>query len=570
MRLALSTILLFLFLSTDISNASDRGGNQLFQQALELYQTLSSDPDNMNDKEVWITIAKAFNSIYIEYPQSEKAPDALFLSGKMYEEAGLRFDSKDHLEKSVKLSREFTENYPQSPLADDAQIRIARIIELTDKQKAYTEYHQVIKSYPNGNMFNAASSKLRDLRPHKPAVKVTTNEYNTKSKKSSSSGLVSVSKIRRWSTEDYTRVVIHVDKEMPFKHYFLKADKKRGTPPRLFVDIKGTTVDTHLEESIDSGLLESIKFARHSKDTVRVVLYIRSFKDYRVFELHNPFRIVMDIYGKESSPTNVNVAAAPKKPPSPKADISKNIKLETPSQDIADWLGLKVNTVVIDPGHGGHDPGAIGPGGVKEKDVNLKIAKALKKKIEKDGTIPKVILTRTDDRFIPLEERTAIARKLNADLFISIHCNASKRRKAHGIETYILSFTKDPEALEVAARENASNTRGLSDLADIIKKYVLNSKIDQSMSLAKSVQNSIVTTLDGKYSYIKNKGVKKAPFVVLIGTDVPSILIEASFISNPREEKRLKNKKYINTLAEGILAGLKKYSKNKQIAYISK
>jgi N-acetylmuramoyl-L-alanine amidase len=229
--------------------------------------------------------------------------------------------------------------------------------------------------------------------------------------------------------------------------------------------------------------------------------------------------------------------------------------------------------VVIDPGHGGHDPGAIGPTGLKEKDVTLAIAKALKNKIEQVGGdfgISRVILTREDDRFIPLEERTGIAKREHADLFISIHCNAAKDSDAHGIETYILSFTNDPEALAVAARENVSTTKGISDLRDIIKKYLLNSKIDESKRLAAYVQTSVTTNLARKYQTAVDKGVKKAPFIVLIGADIPSILVETSFITNPREEEKLRDPKYINEIADGILRGVKSYSTEVETASVSR
>jgi N-acetylmuramoyl-L-alanine amidase len=235
-------------------------------------------------------------------------------------------------------------------------------------------------------------------------------------------------------------------------------------------------------------------------------------------------------------------------------------------------LGLKVRTIVIDPGHGGHDPGATGPTGLKEKDVNLAIAKALKRKIEDNGGefgVSRVVVTRSDDRFIPLEERTGIAKRERADLFVSIHCNAAKNNQAHGIETYILSFTTDPEALAVAARENSTTRKSLSDLADIVKKYLLSSKIDESTRLATHVQSSVVNRIAKKYNPVKNKGVKKAPFIVLIGADVPSILVESSFITNPHEEKRLKSEDYINEIADGIFSGIKKYSNEVETAFLT-
>ncbi len=182
--------------------------------------------------------------------------------------------------------------------------------------------------------------------------------------------------------------------------------------------------------------------------------------------------------------------------------------------------------------------------------------------LQKEGYtigITRTILTREDDRFIPLEERTAIAKKHGADLFISIHCNANRKKDTYGIETYFLNFTGDPEAIQVAARENVTTTKRISDLKDIIKNYLLNSKIDESSRLAQYVQGSVIDQLETNYTHINNNVVKKAPFIVLIGADIPSILVETSYISNPREEKRLRNSRYIDKIAEGILSGIKSY-----------
>ncbi|MEM4657798.1 MAG: N-acetylmuramoyl-L-alanine amidase [Candidatus Methanosuratincola sp.] len=541
-------------------------GDRLYGEALSLYESLTTDQANIGNKEIWDTIARALRRIYVEYPTCAKAPDSLFLAGKMYEEIGRRFNSKEAFKESIELSSEYVRSYPYSEQADDAQIRIARLVEMEDKARAYIEYEKVVRNYPNGDMHGAASQKLKELQSYKAKaedIKKREGETLISKKKSSpiaSDGrLAKVSEIRRWGTPDYTRIVIYVDKEVQFKHRLLKADPELNVPPRLFVDLEDTTVDEGLEApNLNEGLLESIKFARNTPKVVRVVLYIKSYEDYKVFSLHEPFRIVMDIYGKKP-PGDVFVKG---ESPDAVPSIGASDNLPKAPETLRDVLGLKVRTVVIDPGHGGHDPGAIGPTGVKEKDVNLAIAKALKQRLEQGGFVEKVVLTRHDDRFIPLEERTAIARKHKADLFISIHCNSSKNRNAQGIETYVLSFTKDPDALAVAARENATNTRGLSDLEDILKKYLLSSKIDESINLAEHVQTSLIASLNSHYGKINNKGVKKAPFVVLIGADVPSILIETSFISNPSDEKRLADPEYINKIAEGIVAGVYKYSNN--------
>lgn len=542
-------------------------GEELFEQSLKLYKSLTADAVKINDEEIWDTIAKAFYSIYLTYPNSSKAPNSLFLSGKMYEEMGNRFNSHDAHKKSVERSREFIRRFPDSNLSDDAQIRIARIVEESDRSQAYYEYKKVINDYPKGDMVYAATKKIRELSAYQPGKQYS----DIKRKQTQPTELVNIKEIRHWSTDNYTRVVIHLDKETPFTPFFLKADQILGKPPRLYVDIKGTRISRDLKlEPIEKGLLEDINFARNTVDQARVVLYIRSFSDYRVFSLRDPYRIVMDIYGEKSKEEDLFVKQ--------KSPGESNIPSTLPQMDynnvssLRGALGLKVRTIVIDPGHGGHDPGATGPTGLKEKDVNLAIAKALRRKIEDNGGefgVSRVVLTRSEDRFIPLEERTGIAKRERADLFVSIHCNAAKNDQAHGIETYILSFTKDPEALAVAARENSTTRKSLSDLADIVKKYLLSSKIDESTRLATHVQSSVVNRIAQKFNPVKNKGVKKAPFIVLIGADVPSILVESSFITNPREEKRLRSEDYINDIADGIYSGIKKYSNEVETAFLT-
>jgi N-acetylmuramoyl-L-alanine amidase len=542
--------LIILFSSIQTSIGQDRG-EKLYEETFDLYKNLSVNHNKIQNKEIWETIARAFYSIDRDYPNSPKAPNSLFLSGKMYEEIGERFNSQKDFDKSVEISRKFVRKYPYSNLADDAQLRVARIVEKESKSDAYIEYDKLVTDFPKGDMRTVALNKRQELAPFKPAKKTPVYKPRAKGQASTSRyGLTKVSQIRHWSTDDYTRVVIHLDKDSTYTSRLLKPDPQYGTPPRLFVDIEGATVDKNLYvEPIKKGLLEQIKFARNTKDTVRVVLYIESFDDYKVFALKDPYRIVMDIEGsgKKSGgyyATGNNTDKYDYKSGLPKDRVSS----------LSEALGLKIRTVVIDAGHGGHDPGAIGPSGLKEKEVNLRIAKALKKKLDTEGKqfgITKVYLTRSTDKFIPLEERTGIAKKLGADLFISIHCNAARNRQAYGIETYILSLTNDQRSLAVAARENATTSISRSD-----------------QRFAGHVQSSVVKNVSTKYPPTRNKGVKKAPFIVLIGADIPSILVETSFITNPRDEKRLKSNAYINEIADGIFVGVKRYSSEMQTASI--
>lgn len=222
-------------------------------------------------------------------------------------------------------------------------------------------------------------------------------------------------------------------------------------------------------------------------------------------------------------------------------------------------LGLKIGKIVIDAGHGGHDTGTIGPDGLEEKDLVLDVGRRLGKLLEaRMGA--EVVYTRKDDTFIPLETRTAIANQARADLFVSIHANSSHDPAARGVETYYLNFTSSRDALEVAARENAVSDTSIYELQDLVKKIALKEKIEESREFAWDVQESLHSGLAAKSPAIRDRGVKKAPFIVLIGANMPSILAEISFVSNPTDERRLSTGEYRQRIAESLYRGIAKYA----------
>jgi len=221
-------------------------------------------------------------------------------------------------------------------------------------------------------------------------------------------------------------------------------------------------------------------------------------------------------------------------------------------------LGLKIGKIVIDPGHGGHDTGTIGPDGLLEKDLVVDVGRRLGKLLE-THLGAEVIYTRKDDTFIPLETRTAIANQEQADLFVSIHANSSRDPNARGVETYYLNFTSSPDALEVAARENAVSEKSIHELGDLVKKIALKEKIEESHEFASNVQEALHSGLATKNSGIRDRGVKKAPFIVLIGANMPSILAEISFVSNPSDERKLQTSEYRQRIAESLYRGISKY-----------
>jgi len=221
-------------------------------------------------------------------------------------------------------------------------------------------------------------------------------------------------------------------------------------------------------------------------------------------------------------------------------------------------LGLKINRIVIDAGHGGHDSGTLGPGGLEEKDVVLDVAlrlgRLLKQRLGAD-----VIYTRSDDTFIPLETRTAIANQAQADLFISVHANSSPDTAARGVEVYYLNFTSSADALEVAARENSSSDESIHQLSDLVKKIALQDKINESRAFADDVDSSLYAGLEQGNPGLKDRGVKKAPFVVLIGANMPSILAEISFLTNPEDAEELRQPQYRQRIAESLYRGVSRY-----------
>lgn len=340
---------------------------------------------------------------------------------------------------------------------------------------------------------------------------------------------VEVNDIRYWSSPDYTRVVVDLSGVVNFSKNFL------SNPDRIYFDLFNATLKNEKKIIIplsNSNILKTIRAGQFQSNVVRVVLDIKEYRKFDVFFIDNPPRFVIDVFGKE--------------------------EIEALGTFIPDIAKRKI---VIDPGHGGHDPGAIGPNGLFEKDVVLDIALKLKKILMKDEN-NEVFLTRETDIFVPLEERTAFANKKNADLFISIHANASFRRQAKGVETYLLNWTDDEEAMRVAARENAISFKKMKeihkqmDIIQVITNDLLRqNKRDESVKLANYIQRSIIDTLNNSYDL----GVKQALFYVLFGAKMPSVLVEVSFISNPEEESLLSKESYRTQIADAIAKGINTY-----------
>lgn len=350
-------------------------------------------------------------------------------------------------------------------------------------------------------------------------------------------------RVQFWSALGFTRVILTTDAPVAYRHDTLPPEPGRAA--RLYLDLAGAEPDAELaaEQTVGDGVLESVRVHRNGRGTLRVVLELKSLERYTVKEFPLPYekKIVVDLYPRP-------VPARSPVPPEEQGTAALSLKRA---------LGLKVKTLVIDAGHGGHDPGATALG-LEEKDVALKIARHLRQVFRERRPEIAVGMTREADVFVPLEQRPLLARKQGADLFVSIHLNASPAERASGIESYFLNLTTDASALQVAARENASTEKQVSDLNGILMDLLRDTNIIESGKLAQALQASLVAGLGGAES-VRDLGVKQAPFMVLVGAEMPSVLVEAGFITNREENRRMRDDRYLRRIAEGIYEGLLRY-----------
>lgn len=416
----------------------------------------------------------------------------------------------------------------------------------------------------------------------------------------------SLKAVRFWSLGDVTRIAIETSAEVRYQWQRIE------NPDRLFFDLDGIRrrPGTRGVEVLPVGdkLVEQIRIAETQPGVVRIVLDLRGAVEFQTSQLANPDRLMIEVRpaaaapvppvrsitgGRELSeapPAAGTPVAPPVKPPAqpeaakpaiqappiasaPKPASAKEAAKEPAKEEAPDAaaarrnsrgeqsliraLGLKLERIVLDPGHGGHDTGTIGPGGLAEKDLVLDVAKRLGALIaERLGS--EVIFTRSDDTFIPLHDRTALARDKRADLFLSIHANSSRARTVAGSETYYLSLTGASDELDVAARENATSDKSIFELQDMVQKIARTQKVQESREFASTMQKALQTGLwRGR---VRDRGVKKAPFVVLIGADVPSVLAEIDFLSNPREERLLKRPDHRQKVADALFKGVSDYA----------
>jgi len=385
-----------------------------------------------------------------------------------------------------------------------------------------------------------------------------------------------LSEIKHWSNPDYTRLAISLDHEVRYEYHQLKQNPADGQPARVYIDIPNAKIGQGVKNvPIGDGLLKGVRVAQYKADTVRVVLDIETIRDFKMFTFSNPFRIIIDVRGERREELKSLPTATLQAPPTPlpeplPAPLTPSEMLAQPEvkplsesprskpASKATTMPGKVRRIVVDAGHGGHDPGAVGRGGTQEKDVVLQLALKLARKLRDDLGLD-VVLTRSTDVFLELQERTAIANKVGADLFVSVHVNAAPNKNANGIETYYLNLAKTEKVAQLAAMENGTSLEKVSMLQAVLFDLLANYKLNDSAHLADEVQKGLYKRIAARYSPVKNLGVKQGPFYVLVGASMPSILVEAAFLSNANEETRLNDPRYLDDTADGITDGIRSY-----------
>ncbi len=519
------------------------------------YRKLTTSAELQKKRINWEQLIRRFSRFIQDNPNDPSLDKAMYLLGRTWDGLSLASGSYQDAQEAVAAYQQMVERFSSSSLADDALFHAGRSAEnlLHDPSTAQQLFQQIVTSYSTGDMVKQAKSRLAEIAPLTP-----TSPPDNKPFDENVGSAPTLQNIRFWSGPEYTRIVLDLSAPVVAKPVALK-----GSNPRIFFDLMYTKTSPSIAPDIPilNGLVKQVRTAQNSVEKTRVVIDLNKQADYRLNLLKNPYRLVVDILGAS---TSVGISSASTSQTITQDDDITNILneqadsipvLHIPQEQHDEGIHL----IVVDAGHGGKDPGAVGPGRIFEKQVTLELAKVVAEELRSKLKV-KVLLTRSDDRFLELKERTAYANKVGADLFISLHANASRNAKAYGTETYFLNLSKNDKAAEVAARENGTSMQDVGNLEAILFDLMANAKINESSRLAAEVQQSLIKGLRSNYSNIRDLGVKQGPFHVLLGATMPSVLVEAAFISNPREAKRLTSETFQKRVAAAIVEGVKHYS----------
>lgn len=560
-----------------------------------------------NDEKLLHSAIGQYEFLRREYPGSKYRFDALLTIGEIYTDLNQR-------DKAREVFQEFLRRYPRNELAKDARAALDESVQPAGlKTQAGDSANSGAFKGTSGDNEDTSSSNASENEASDSKAEADQDQSGGKQHR--------VTAIRHWSTPDYTRVAIDLDHEIKFESQRIERPNRIFFDlfdAKLASSLVGKTfnVDDGFLKKIRAAQFKPGKTrvvlevddasdydASLEANPARLIINIRSKEKAKTNSLKDvtskpqiaplsaaiptgtlpattlPTRRIVEADdepsqsstkpGKReltpSAKTNEALTAANNRSVK-RSGKARPLRMDAreaqPSADgnrsLIRALGLKIGKIVIDPGHGGHDTGTIGPNGLEEKDLVLDVSRRLGKLLEARLGAD-VVYTRSDDTFIPLETRTSIANQEQADLFVSVHANSSHDEDARGVETYYLNFTSSSEALDVAARENAASDKSIHELQDLVKKIALKEKIEESREFASDVQHALHSGLAAKSPGIRDRGVKKAPFIVLIGANMPSILAEISFVSNPGDERHLQTAEYRQRIAESLYHGISKY-----------
>ncbi len=562
----------------------------LYEAARRAEASLRGSQTAMRDKDRWATVARKYRSVVLSYPRSGYCDDALHYEGGVYRDAAERFDDRRLAVRAADAYALLIRGYPASrwvPKALYAQVRLyagrlddeaeaRRVLERLRKRApraAETRMAAAVLAKPETRPSPAAGSPAGGPAPAGAAE--PPNDGRTvavRQEVTPADPPTTVQNIRHWVGDSHTRVVI--DLSGPTPH----TEGRLTDPDRVFFDLHGATPDDELERRafpIEGSHLRRIRLGVPEEMITRVVLDFSSIREVSVFALPDPYRLVVDIHG--APPVRVADGSAAETPPeaddSP-AGTTRRAAAETPETgneaspslprpteggySMARQLGAGVNRIVIDAGHGGKDPGTSA-GSLREKDIALDIAKRVRDDLEDRGF--EVIMTREKDVFIPLEQRAFIANSREADLFVSIHVNAARNRKARGLETFYLNLATSADAAEVAARENASTGMvRMADVRKLVDQIFNHTRKEESRELATAMQAAMAESILGREKHPLNRGVKTAGFHVLLGAQMPAVLVEVGFVSNREEARQLRSASHRDKLASAIADGVSRYA----------
>ena len=517
--------------------------DEAYQLAKTEYQKLKQDEKRRGLRHHWLNVGKRFDVVATKHPKSERAPEALFMSGQLFADLSRLSQNSDDLSAAERSWRKLIDAWPKHKLSDDAALGLARL--LADRRNDPKGARKVLE-----RSMDVATDKKKEMQKLLASLPVPVEPKKEKP--------VKVKEV--------------VAKSAPV------AKPARVTP--VAIDAPAEEEETPAPTTMRvSALAEALRKLREEPPTAPTNPENDDESAPSAQGRRTPVALRPEPVPAEVAPVDEDAAVEPsdasaiaslqeklrdvrvgaRKPdPAARSRFAALAKHQQADElSLAQQLGLKVRRVIIDAGHGGHDTGAIGPTGVREKDVALAVVLKLKDKLEALGL--EVVLTRDDDTFIALDQRTRIANKEHGDLFISIHCNAAPSKNLRGVETYTLNTSSNRYSVRLAARENATTERGINDLQYILADLATKANTGESQRLAESVQRSLIRGLSKEYKGVRDLGTKEALFVVLLGAKMPSILVETSFLSNPEDEQRLASEEYQQSLADNVAEAVESF-----------